>query len=72
MSHKGILYLSNQDVIKILDLRRAIEITEQALRDHSAGRVVWSTPEDLAIKPEQGWQWAGSHGLPAARWQPSR
>jgi ornithine cyclodeaminase len=56
MSHKGILYLSNQDVIKILDLRRAIEITEQALRDHSAGRVVWSTPEDLAIKPEQGWQ----------------
>jgi alanine dehydrogenase len=56
MSHKGILYLSNQDVKKVLDLGRAIEITEQALRDHSEGRVIWSTPEDLAIKPEQGWQ----------------
>jgi ornithine cyclodeaminase/alanine dehydrogenase-like protein (mu-crystallin family) len=56
MSHKGILYLSNQDVKKVLDLSRAIEITEQALRDHSEGRVIWSTPEDLAIKPEQGWQ----------------
>src|ERR1044072_1187612 len=52
----GILYLSNQDVKNVLDLGRAIEITEQALRDHSAGRVIWSTPEDLAIKPEQGWQ----------------
>jgi len=56
MDHKGILYLSNQDVKKVLDLGRAIEITEQALRDHSEGRVIWSTPEDLAIKPEQGWQ----------------
>jgi ornithine cyclodeaminase/alanine dehydrogenase-like protein (mu-crystallin family) len=55
MSH-GILYLSNDDVKKVLDLGRAIEITEQALRDHSEGRVIWSTPEDLAIKPEQGWQ----------------
>jgi alanine dehydrogenase len=56
MDTNGILYLSNQDVKKILDLGRAIEITEQALRDHSEGRVIWSTPEDLAIKPEQGWQ----------------
>ena len=54
--HNGILYLSNEDVKKVLDLGRAIEITEQALRDHSEGRVIWSTPEDLAIKPEQGWQ----------------
>jgi ornithine cyclodeaminase/alanine dehydrogenase-like protein (mu-crystallin family) len=56
MALKGILYLSNQDVKKVLDLGRAIEITEQALRDHSEGHVIWSTPEDLAIKPEQGWQ----------------
>jgi ornithine cyclodeaminase/alanine dehydrogenase-like protein (mu-crystallin family) len=56
MEQQGILYLSNDDVKKVLDLGRAIEITEQALRDHSEGRVVWSTPEDLAIKPEQGWQ----------------
>ena len=56
MDTKGILYLSNEDVKKVLDLGRAIEITEQALRDHSEGRVIWSTPEDLAIKPEQGWQ----------------
>jgi alanine dehydrogenase len=56
MATNGILYLSNQDVKKVLDLGRAIEITEQALRDHSEGRVIWSTPEDLAIKPEQGWQ----------------
>jgi ornithine cyclodeaminase/alanine dehydrogenase-like protein (mu-crystallin family) len=56
MLRKGILYLSNQDVKKVLDLGRAIEITEQALRDHSEGRVIWSTPEDLAIKPEHGWQ----------------
>jgi ornithine cyclodeaminase len=52
----GILYLSNEDVKKILDLGRAIEITEQALRDHSEGRVIWSMPEDLAIKPAKGWQ----------------
>jgi alanine dehydrogenase len=52
----GILYLSNEDVKKILDLGAAIEITEQALRDHSEGRVIWSTPEDLAIKPDKGWQ----------------
>jgi alanine dehydrogenase len=56
MEQKGILYLSNEDVKKVLDLGRAIEITEQALRDHSEGRVIWSTPEDLAIKPDQGWQ----------------
>ncbi|HYT54214.1 MAG TPA: ornithine cyclodeaminase family protein [Verrucomicrobiae bacterium] len=56
MDTNGILYLSNEDVKKVLDLGRAIEITEQALRDHSEGRVIWSTPEDLAIKPEQGWQ----------------
>jgi ornithine cyclodeaminase/alanine dehydrogenase-like protein (mu-crystallin family) len=56
MLRKGILYLSNQDVKKVLDLGRAIEITEEALRDHSEGRVIWSTPEDLAIKPEHGWQ----------------
>jgi ornithine cyclodeaminase/alanine dehydrogenase-like protein (mu-crystallin family) len=56
MDQKGILYLSNEDVKKVLDLGRTIEITEQALRDHSEGRVIWSTPEDLAIKPEAGWQ----------------
>ena len=56
MDTNGILYLSNEDVKKVLDLGRAIEITERALRDHSEGRVIWSTPEDLAIKPEQGWQ----------------
>ena len=56
MDQKGILYLSNDDVKNVLDLGRAIEITEQALRDHSEGRVIWSTPEDLAIKPESGWQ----------------
>ncbi len=56
MEANGVLYLSNIDVKKVLDLEQAIEITEQALRDHSAGRVIWSTPEDLAIKPEQGWQ----------------
>src|SRR5678815_4022168 len=56
MPADGILYLSNEDVKKVLDLGRAIEITEQALCDHSAGRVIWSTPEDLAIKPETGWQ----------------
>ena len=56
MDQKGILYLSNEEVKQVLDLSRAIEITEQALRDHSEGRVIWSTPEDLAIKPETGWQ----------------
>jgi ornithine cyclodeaminase/alanine dehydrogenase-like protein (mu-crystallin family) len=56
MDQKGILYLSNDDVKKVLDLGQAIEITAQALRDHSEGRVIWSTPEDFAIKPEQGWQ----------------
>lgn len=56
METRGILYLSNDDVKKVLDLGRAIDITEQALRDHSGGRVIWSTPEDLAIKPAQGWQ----------------
>jgi len=56
MEQKGILYLANEDVKKVLDLGCAIETTEQALRDHSEGKVIWSTPEDLAIKPEQGWQ----------------
>jgi len=56
MEPNGILYLSNAEVKRILDLGRAIETTEQALRDHSEGRVIWSAPEDLAIKPEQGWQ----------------
>jgi len=56
METQGILYLSNNDVKKVLDLGRAIEITEQALRDHSEGRVIWSAPEDLAIKPDSGWQ----------------
>ncbi len=56
MAADGILYLSNEDVKQVLDLGRAIAITEQALRDHSEGRVIWSMPEDLAIKPEQGWQ----------------
>ncbi|MDH3442654.1 MAG: ornithine cyclodeaminase family protein [Deltaproteobacteria bacterium] len=56
MYQKGILYLSNENVKTVLDLGRAIEITEQALRDHSESRVIWSSPEDLAIKPEQGWQ----------------
>ena len=53
----GILYLSNEDVKKILDLDRAIAITEQALRDHGEGRILWSNPEDLAIKPQHGWQY---------------
>lgn len=56
MDQNGILYLSNEDVKEVLDLGRAIEIIEQALRDHSEGRVIWSTPEDLAIKPQDGWQ----------------
>lgn len=56
MGQKGILYLSNEEVKKLLDLGAAVEVTEQALRDHSEGRVVWSKPEDLAIKPDQGWQ----------------
>ncbi|HXG53528.1 MAG TPA: ornithine cyclodeaminase family protein [candidate division Zixibacteria bacterium] len=55
-TQKGILYLSNGDVEKVLDLGRAIEITERALRDHSEGRVTWSSPEDLAIRPHEGWQ----------------
>jgi ornithine cyclodeaminase/alanine dehydrogenase-like protein (mu-crystallin family) len=66
MHQDGILYLSNNDVKEVLDLGRAIEITEQALRDHSEGRVIWSTPEDLAIKPERGWQsWVTGCGLSA-------
>jgi alanine dehydrogenase len=56
MDAKGILYLSNEDVKKVLDLGCAIDIAEQALRDHSEGRVIWSTPEDFAIKPDKGWQ----------------
>ena len=56
MEPRGILNLSNEDVKKVLDLSSAIDITEQALRDHAQGRVIWSTPEDLAIKPEKGWQ----------------
>ena len=45
METKGILYLSNNDVKKVLDLGRAIEITEQALRDHSEGSRVSATYE---------------------------
>lgn len=56
MRQNGILYLSNKEVKGLLDLERAIEITEQALCDHSDGRVIWSRQEDLAIKPESGWQ----------------
>jgi len=56
MEPKGILYLSNEDVRQVLDLGSAIDITEQALRDHSEGRIIWSTPEDFAIKPQEGWQ----------------
>ena len=48
MEPKGILYLSNEDVRQVLDLGSAIDITEQALRDHSEGRIIWSTPEDFA------------------------
>lgn len=57
MQPKGVIYLSNQDVKNLLDLKTAIEITAGALRDHHEGRVVWSNPEDLAIKPESGWQY---------------
>lgn len=56
MKQSGIIYLSNEEVKKLLDLGQAIEITEQALHDHSEGRVIWSKPEDLAIKPDHGWQ----------------
>lgn len=56
MERRGVIYLSDEEVKRLLDLGRAIEITEEALRDHSAGRVIWSKPEDLAVKPEQGWQ----------------
>ncbi len=56
MKPEGIIYLSNEDVKSLLDLGLAIEITEQALRDHSEGKVLWSKPEDLAIKPDKGWQ----------------
>jgi len=52
----GVIYLTNDEVKSLLDLGRAIQITEEALRDHSAGRVIWSKPEDLAIKPDHGWQ----------------
>ena len=55
MKRSGIIYLSNEEVKNLLDLGQAIEITEQALRDHSEGRVIWSKPEDLAIKPDHGW-----------------
>src|SRR3972149_7005148 len=56
MKQSCIIYLSNEEVKTLLDLGQAIEITEQALRDHSEGRVIWSKPEDLAIKPDHGWQ----------------
>lgn len=56
MKPTGVIYLSNEEVKGLLDLAQAIEITEQALRDHSDGMVIWSKPEDLAIKPERGWQ----------------
>ena len=62
----GILYLSNDDVKRLLDLGEAIDIVKAALQDHSAGRVGWSVPEDLAVKPKEG----GSTGSPAAPWTP--
>ncbi len=63
----GILYLSNDDVKRLLDLGEAIDIVKSALQDHSAGRVGWSVPEDLAVKPEQGWQyWVTGCSLDAA------
>ncbi len=52
----GILYLSNDDVKRIVDLGEAVAITERALGDHGAGRATWSVPEDFAIKPQSGWQ----------------
>lgn len=65
MRPKGILYLSNENVRSVLNLTQAIKITEQALRDHSENRVVWSNPEDLSLKPERGWQsWVTSCALP--------
>jgi alanine dehydrogenase len=54
---KGILYLSNEDVRALLDLGKAIETVERALQEHGEGRVGWSTPEDLAVKPAAGWQY---------------
>ncbi|MFQ5903856.1 MAG: ornithine cyclodeaminase family protein, partial [Candidatus Binatia bacterium] len=56
VKQSGVIYLSNEEVKSLLDLGRAIEITEEALRDHSEGRVIWSRPEDLVIKPDHGWQ----------------
>src|ERR1041385_3322658 len=52
----GILYFSNDEVKRIVDLREAGAITERALGDQGAGRVTWSIPEDFAIKPQSGWQ----------------
>jgi ornithine cyclodeaminase/alanine dehydrogenase-like protein (mu-crystallin family) len=52
----GILYLSNDEVKRIVDLGEAVAITERALGDQGAGRVTWSIPEDFAIKPQSGWQ----------------
>ena len=63
----GILYLSNDDVKRLLDLGEAIDIVKAALQDHSAGRVGWSVPEDLAVKPKEGWQyWVTGCSLDAA------
>ena len=53
----GILYLSNDDVRGLLNLEKAITTVETALREHGEGRVGWSTPEDLAVKPAAGWQY---------------
>src|SRR5262249_9950997 len=52
----GILYLSNADVKKLVDLGEAVASAERALGAHGAGRVTWSVPEDFAIKPQNGWQ----------------
>ena len=52
----GILYLSNDEVKKLVDLGEAVAITERALGDQGADRVTWSIPEDFAIKPQSGWQ----------------
>lgn len=66
MSRMGILYLSNDEVRRLLDLDQAVETTEQALRDHGEGRVIWSKPEDLAVKPDRGWQsWVTGCALPS-------
>lgn len=57
MNQRGVIYLSNKEVKNLLDLGRTIEITKEALCDHSEGRVMWSKPEDLVIKTDGGWHY---------------